>query len=616
MDRASDVNESAERVTGVLASAETSLAGGDVEATLAVLADGLAVHGPDLRLLALAASAWVTLVDQGRALENWAPAKRDALLRHLIVQEDCGVDPPILHHRIAAQHTGGVAGHLNRQGKALGSVLETLLAEARPHPKAILLALLLREALPGIDQDRLSDLHRQAFAMFKVGDLQIPYSVIFDRHSFRRNVTDLAAYVADRGLALVEGGVPLPHLLLLFWLVPQSFDALPEDWAARAVRQTRGRPLSADDAAVIRSLELRFDIRPPSNEALTPCADNLAALRCRLAGESQGGDIRSVAHLEQRPRQAVAGLLNMARTRIPALRSRRRLRVAICISGQLRGFRRAWPTWRPLLADVDATVFVDSWRKIGHGTPEPFRSTLPFEGAEFCAAYKRVGTEIGLEELRLRYPTLFAALDQGGTVDERTLQAVYRTPHVRLDDETDAAFAAFTNSDKMYYKIQRCSEMMQSADGDFDLVVRFRPDKPIQLVAFQWAELLAALRARPALYAETALGAHYGALLMGDQVAIGLPEAMRVYAGTFSLSPPIAALAPYRMEQRLWGHTSIAQFCWFADLDVRKVPIKFGPFMEAEPLAAEAIALALRTDSAGRMDVMDKQLIDAIQSAR
>jgi hypothetical protein len=125
---------------------------------------------------------------------------------------------------------------------------------------------------------------------------------------------------------------------------------------------------------------------------------------------------------------------------------------------------------------------------------------------------------------------------------------------------------------------------------------------------------MAALRARPALYAETALGTHYGALLMGDQVAIGLPEAMRVYADTYSLAPPIAALEPYRMERRLWGHTSVAQTCWFAGLDMRKVPIKFGPFQEAEPLAADAIARALRQDSASRMDAIDKQLLDAIRA--
>lgn len=601
------------RTADVIAIVEAFLAGGDAEAALNAVADGLTTHAASTDLLILAASAWVTLVDQGTPLEKWEAGRREMLLRHLIFQNGCDVSPPVLHHRIAAQHSGGIAGHLKREGDALQSILAVLLNEDHPHPNAVLLALLLRDVMVGLDQERLSALHRQMFPLFSVGDLQIPYSLVFDRHHFRRNIKDLAEYIQAHGVALVDGALPLPHLLLLYWLVPQSFADLPPEWPERAVRNRPAESFSVEEAAVARSLRLRFDtvLSPIDAPDLTGRATELAATRRLLAIESRSGADTAVSRLEQRPRQLVASFLNEARARLPVAKSRRQLRVAICISGQLRGFRQAWATWRPLLADINATVFVDSWTKIGRGTPEPFRSVLPFEGAKFCSVYKKIGTEIGLDELRVRYPHLFIALDQGAFVNERELATLYRTPHVRLDDDADARFAAFTNSEKMYYKVQRCFEMTQGTGEEFDLIMRLRPDKPIRLVAFAWRDLLAALQVRPALYCETALGVHYGAILMGDQVAVGLPEAMRVYAETFSRSPPIAALAPYRMEPRLWGHTSVAQLCWFAGMEVRKVPIKFGPFLEAEPLGATEIGNALIYDSAGRMDSIDRQLLAA-----
>lgn len=602
-----------ELAEGLADVAEALLAAGDPDAALGAIADELAMHGPSTSLLTLAANAWVTLVDLGTPLDEWDPIRRQALLRRLIIQDSCDASPPILHHRIAAQHSGGIPGHLLREARALGPTLDKLLWEESPHPRTVMLALLLRDAMDGIDQDRLSALHRRMFASFHVDDLQIPYNIVFDQKHFGRNIEDMERYVRERGAALVDGALPLPHLLLLYWLVPRSFASLPSDWPETAIRARLAVSSSADEAAAARSLRLRFGITPPFTGEIefTRCANDLADVRRVLFTETGADNQAAVSRLEQRPRQLATGILNEVRSRLPIIRSRRRLRVAICVSGQLRGFRRAWATWRPLLADIDATVFVNSWKKIGRGTPEPFRSILPFEGPEFCAAYKRIGAETGLDELRTRYPHLFTALDQSSGVEESDLAALYGTAHVHLDDETDAAFSTFTNSEKMYYKVQRCFEMTQIAGEEFDLIVRLRPDKPIRLVAFEWPNILAALQSRPALYCETALGVYYGALLMGDQVAIGLPGAMRVYAETFSRSSPIAALAPYRMEPHLWGHTSVAQLCWFAGMEVRKVPIKFGQFLEAEPLAAISIDGALARDSVDRMDAIDRQLIAA-----
>ena len=608
------MNEASDDLTGM---AESALAAGDPEAALSIIANALNRQAATSRILNVAANSWVTLVDRGAPLDQWDPGKREMLLRILITQEGCSDGTPILHHRIAAQHSSGVDGHLEREALVLGPVLNGLLQTEQPHRRAVLMALMLRATMIGLDQRHLSMLHKEAFVSFSVKDLEIPYSNVFDRRNFQVNVEDLSNYVKDRGVGVLDGTLPLTHVMLLFWLVPATFDSLPSDWAARVLAHSPAAFRSTENASVARTLRLRFGLPPAPTDPIEmgERAEELIQVRRILSAESSTADQAAVSRVEQRPRMLIASVINQMRAAFPAVRSRRRPRIALCVSGQLRGFRRAWATWKPLLADVEATVFVDSWKSVGHGTPEPFRSTLPFDGRAFCAAYKKVGIAVGIDELRSRYPCLFAALDQGGMVNTEDLARLYRTPHVRLEDDGEAAYSAFTNSDKMYYKMQRCFEMTRDIE-DFDMIVRMRPDKPVRLAAFDWHGLHEALRARPALYCETALGVHYGAILMGDQVAIGLPEAMRVYSETFSRSPGIAALAPYRMERQLWGHTSVAQLCWFVGIEVRKVPLKFGPFLEAEPLETNAIGEAVLRDSIDRMDSIDRTLLAAIARDR
>ena len=281
------------------------------------------------------------------------------------------------------------------------------------------------------------------------------------------------------------------------------------------------------------------------------------------------------------------------------------------MSGQLRGYRSTFPSWRLLLANTEATIFVDTWKKTGRGTPEPYRFVLPFEGDHFIREYKSIGTDLGMDELRHRYPVFFEYFDQSGEVSVSQLSSFYQTPYVRLDDEKDPLFRDFTNSDKMYFKVEQCFEMIRGSGKEFDLIIRIRPDKPITAVAFCWADMMASLKTNSALYCETPMGTHYGALLMGDQFALGLPEASSIYAHTYSAAKILQRVDLYKMNRELTGHSSFAQICWLNGIDVRKVPIKFSNFRETEPISAINIQNALEKDSVNRMDIYDRRLIAA-----
>lgn len=187
----------------------------------------------------------------------------------------------------------------------------------------------------------------------------------------------------------------------------------------------------------------------------------------------------------------------------------------------------------------------------------------------------------------------------------------YRCDQVRLDDELAAPFAGMNNQQKMHSKIEACHALALSSGQTFDLIVRLRPDKPIGMVGFDWNGLAQICRTRPTLFADHPMGLLYANLAIGDQFAVGTPEPMTVYARTWSLYPALAANRLFQCGPELAGHTSLAQVCWAYGVGVERIPLRFGPLQEAEPMATAAILRSLMVDAEGRMDTIDRSLIEA-----
>jgi hypothetical protein len=576
-------------------------------------------HNPKSeRLLAGAADLWVTAVDRG-AIASWPDNQRRDLEEDLILQEACPTSPPILAHRISAQHSSNVERHMEKAAASLQPRLQAMLSEGRGNANLVVMLLLLRSRLDGIGQEQISALHRDHFKSFRTGDLAIPYSVMFHRPDYQRNVDDIAAMVREAGRDVTDGSWPLTHLLLAYWLAPEAFADLPGDWSASAVRARLDCLVDDQELASARSLAARFDGDEHRAIAATgafgdadsfiPMMDELAERRAKLAtaaGSEAGARLESNAH------RAVNASLNLLVGRAPALASlRRKPKVAICVSGQLRGFRQSFETWkRLLLPSIDATIFVSSWRRIGRAGAEPFRYVLPFEGKHFVDEYRAIGIELSLGGMQERYPSLFVALEEGGSINEGDLSEFYGTPHVHLDDDQSSPFVEMTNPEKMHCKIEHAFRMAEASGQQFDLIVRIRPDKPVKLVGMNWNDMREEGR-QPRLYSENAMGVHYGALEIGDQFVVGGPDAARVYHETWSRAGSISRFGLRMFHHELTGHVSLAQMCWLHGVEVRRAPVRFGPLQDPEPISASAISAALAADSNGRMDDIDRRLIAA-----
>jgi hypothetical protein len=593
-------------------------------------------HPTDPRAFRGASEALLAAVTEDGAAED-AGVDLQRLVTALIIQADCPRSPPFLHERIANYLGVTTTDHGPKIAAAVGPALRLLIDRAEPHQNVVLLLLLMRESLGDwISQDRISAYHFQWLGQFDLPELSILYSNMFDPVHYRHNRADIIALAAGRAgkTPALEQLSPV-HVLLLEWVAGSGLisgeGGLARYLAARSGIDAR----SATAKAAALSLIVRHR-EPPltGSQASDPAAAawtswdvgadllefaaSTAERRRRLQGECTGSAAaggRLVARLFQNRRwQLLQAARHLAMNRTPLLgRLRRRPRVAICVSGQLRGYERAFRTWqRTLLCAVEHDIFVDSWCTIGRSGAEPFRAYLPFVGDRFVREYREVGMRSGFDEIKARYPALFAGLAASGRVSAPEIASFYGSAHVTLDDEQQAPFKTWSNQQKMHAKIASCFKTALAAGGDYDFVIRIRPDKPIRTLAFGWSDLRKLCRSSPTIFTDLAGGVHYGNLMVGDQFAIGTPEAMRVYADTWTTYPELARFGLMRCEPGFQGHCSLAQVCWLHGIEVRRIPIAFGALQEAEPLGACTILEHLSRDAAGRMDAVDAGLIAAI----
>ncbi len=545
--------------------------------------------------------------------------------RQVLLQNDCAARPLIFHHGVASLLTSDNARAARAVSAAVSPTIRAMLADGPPGRALLIFLLVARSYLEDIvPRAQLSRWHLEAFPFFARADLALPYSVMFNAHHFAMNRADLLQrYCTAAQIRDAEPALGLRHLLLLEWLGAPSAFSDPRnrdllDSLQRALPAANYADDKTAETAAARSLILRHwkpgsVLDKDTAEALGLGAAVVKVAAARSAAASTIAPPSPLARIEHRPFQALHAARNLAAHYAPFLARRdRAIRVAVCVSGQLRGYRTALATWRRiLLPHVAHDVFVHTWARIGRAGAQPFRAELPFDGTAFCAAWRNFGTLEGYEAMQARYPALFAALDVGGTVSENALRQTYKARAVVVEDESAPAFAAFSNQDKMHYKIWAAHRLAQDSGAEHDLILRIRPDYGLRLAAFAWADLAQACRKHALIWVERPLGVHYGSPMIGDQLALGAPEAMSVYSSAWKTYPALARLGFSAAPESFEGHVTLAQTTWLNGVETRRLPLKGLGLLEPERLPAAAIRKALRRDTAARDDAIDRALLQA-----
>lgn len=282
-------------------------------------------------------------------------------------------------------------------------------------------------------------------------------------------------------------------------------------------------------------------------------------------------------------------------------RWRRRLRVAICISGQLRGFATAAKTYANLGLPADAKVvtFVHTWQAVGRPVPSLRHGPRAFRGS-MLAEFNRLIGELGDEELWSRLPTLHSWFADSDTVGPDILAEVYATPagNVVVDDENSEEFASLSNPQKMLRKIGLCHDLARATD-DFDLFVRLRPDRTIMSeTAIDWEAVARDSAERGELYCDLPAFGFWGWIGIGDQFAVGGAAAMDSYSSTFERvscwdgEDIWSSISPRWVGHRPLGATVLSDGIVPKRLD----GLKLGGFADAPRPTNSELTEALRVD--------------------
>lgn len=567
---------------------------------------------------------------------NWPESQKKQFYLKLIRQDNCDCDEHIFLKTITAHQSTGEHWVIPAVAKELEPVLSSLHTRNEFSDKDVLCLIILRNFITAIPQDEISEIHLRFFPTFTQKYLSLAYSTIFDASEvYNRNIKDIGKYIFNSEARVNENKeLKLYHILLIVWLytndrrypyeLPDLIDLINE-----ALNNDQGDNFNST-LALAKTLLIHHvnDLTKHNKDEFDKILSKLddshelpSLLKFLQVNQNRLNTILNPSDRDRLNRKLdntlyksamackniIAGRLGL---RLPG----KRPKVAVCISGQLRGYKHTFDSWKKsILKDIDYDIFIHSWVDVGRSGAEPSRKSLPFDGVFFKQGYRECFLELGFDELKRRYPTLFKRLHQSGQVDEQSIKGFFGAKAVVLENDKDPNFADFTNSEKMHYKIKSCNDLYKQHNQKYDLILRIRPDVPIPFIGFDWKDIYNYCYSDPVIFADSAYGVHYMNLMIGDQFAVGRPEVMDIYTDTWNIYPKLGRGNFFGCPNEFKGHVSLALTCWTSGINVKKIPMKKGALKDSENMNVNKIFEAINTDATGRSFSSDEKLLGLLR---
>jgi tetratricopeptide (TPR) repeat protein len=299
----------------------------------------------------------------------------------------------------------------------------------------------------------------------------------------------------------------------------------------------------------------------------------------------------------------------------------RRLKIAICVSGQLRGYLAAHESWRHLGLDThDVVTCVHTWEHVGRKMPGSFDAAERCFSRHFLASYKDVILRWGGEYPVSRYPALMQRLGEDGRVSHDILRAAYGNAHIEIEDDRISGFNVKSNAWKMYYKIDQVHRMARLNCTDADLFMRIRPDREVLPgSSIDWQKIYFECMKNNKLFCDSPrVVSRFYQLMMGDQFAVSTPQAMDHYAAAFKTTQAVGdnSSSIFGFPRQLNAHQNIAFSTLYGGVDVRMMPaLELGRFFNPPVLEPHIIMECLQADCSGRpLNEVDEALFAALQA--
>lgn len=281
----------------------------------------------------------------------------------------------------------------------------------------------------------------------------------------------------------------------------------------------------------------------------------------------------------------------------------RRPRIAVCLSGQLRSYRRTWPGSRAALAAWDTTVFLSTWRDtgLGFGMHDSADRLLPGQVQQRLPLHLRRRTTF-----ETRLPKVFAAMTRTSSVTSDELVELFDTSFVRVHDEPlfesrhcqgrpGLEHLGSYNQAKMFFTMADANAMKAEFElGNgliFDAVLRLRPDR--QLTRLGDIDLERAIDRRVILSDYLHAGG------VGDQVILSSSEVADIYSEIWPRLDAHGSPAYFPGNSGKFAEDLMAEHMMAHGVEVGAFRATYAEWLSAEAMPLSTLWAAVLEELAG-----------------
>lgn len=286
-------------------------------------------------------------------------------------------------------------------------------------------------------------------------------------------------------------------------------------------------------------------------------------------------------------------------------------RIAVCLSGQLRGYKTTFENINDILSKhFDFDIFISTWSNVGCRMPYPLTAADRVFKNDFLIEFKNTISTglLSWEEFQSLYPSLISLIESQNDIDEEFIYNAFRSArkvYIDIEDEKDVSIP--DNQSKMYYKIERCFENIERASEsivDYDFILRARPDRKLKIDDIDFMSESTGAAPGDKLYLDMPAAIHFfKGMTVGDTLAFGRPELIKTYSKFYSNFKSNGGV--------IRAHNDLAYYLYSLGISTSMSGIEPVGFFNPD-LSDADILLAIQKDSKGRASKVDKVFINSL----
>lgn len=281
--------------------------------------------------------------------------------------------------------------------------------------------------------------------------------------------------------------------------------------------------------------------------------------------------------------------------------------LSLCISGQLRGYKKTLPKiLSELTKYFNVYTFLSTWDTIGCREPYPLSSSDRVFDGLFLESFKSIFSNghITWEEFKKSYPGILNLVHGENKPDIQFLESTFATCEgfeIKIHEEEK--HIAKSNQEKMYFMINDSFILSKDYSTNhgviFDFNMRIRPDRELVINAPHLIETINNINDE--IYTDNPINLHYfKGLVVGDCLAFGRPKTMEYYSNFINYK-----------SRNIRAHNDLALYLLEQNISTKQSSFKLGRY-ENPSINREKIKKSLENDSKNRCFHLDKTLINSI----